>query len=108
MTSASEFLAIIPRSVLLPTPDPAKSPKRCPQPIVIQPSIARTPVENCSVIIGLSNGPGGGPSIGRHKAFVVSSGFPSIGFPSGSINRPNKKSPTGTVIGRLVVVTKLP
>ena len=62
LTSASEFLAIIPSKVLLPTPEPANNPIRCPQPNVKHESIALTPVENISVIIGLSNGPGGGPS----------------------------------------------
>ena len=65
-------------------------------------------MENCSVIIGLSNGPGGGPSTGRHVAPVVSSGLPSIGLPSGSISLPSKKSPTGTIIGFPVDVTRLP
>ncbi|MCQ2743905.1 MAG: NAD(P)H-dependent oxidoreductase subunit E [bacterium] len=101
-------LAIIPKSVLLPTPEPANKPIRCPQPNVIQASIARTPVENISVIIGLSNGPGGGPSIVLQIAPVVSIGLPSIGSPIGFTNLPSKKSPTGIVIGLPVVVTRLP
>ena len=107
-TSASEFLAIIPKSVDLPTPEPANKPIRCPQPKVKQLSIALTPVENISVIIGLSNGLGGGPSILRHCAFDKSNGWPSIGFPIGSINLPNKNSPTGIVIGWPVEDTKQP
>ena len=99
LTSASEFLAIIPRSVLLPTPEPANKPKRCPPPIVKQLSIALTPVENISVIIGRSKGSGGGPSIGLHSAPVVSSGIPSIGSPNGLIILPNRKSPIGIIIG---------
>ena len=108
LTSASEFLAIIPKSVLLPTPEPANKPSLCPQPIVIQPSIARTPVENISVIIGRSNGPGGGPSMALHNAPVVSNGLPSIGSPMGFIRRPNRNSPTGIMIGFPVDSTKLP
>ena len=108
LTSASEFLAIIPSNVLLPTPEPANNPIRCPQPNVIQESIALTPVENISWIIGRSNGPGGGPSTFLQVAPVVSIGFPSIGSPIGFINLPSKKSPTGIIIGCPVVWTKLP
>ena len=74
----------------------------------MQLSIALTPVEKTSVIIGLSNGPGGGPSIGRHSAPVVSRGIPSIGSPIGFISLPRRKSPTGIIIGLPVDVTRLP
>ena len=70
--------------------------------------MALTPVENISVIIGLSNGPGGGPSIGRQTAPVVSRGLPSIGSPIGFISLPRRKSPTGIMMGLPIDVTKLP
>ena len=44
LTSASQLRAIMPSSVLLPTPEPAKMPMRWPLPQVSRPSMARTPV----------------------------------------------------------------
>ena len=44
--SASAVLAMLPNRVLLPTPLPAKMPKRCPRPHSNMPSIAFWPVMN--------------------------------------------------------------
>ncbi|MNJ55014.1 hypothetical protein D3C77_504850 [compost metagenome] len=44
LTSADVLRAIIPISVLLPTPEPANMPTRWPLPIVRRPSIALTPI----------------------------------------------------------------
>ena len=46
LTSASPPRASMPSRVLLPPPATAKMPTRWPSPVVITPSIARTPVEN--------------------------------------------------------------
>ena len=43
LMSASVLRAIMESSVDLPTPEPAMMPMRCPSPIVMSPSIARTP-----------------------------------------------------------------
>ncbi len=43
LTSEEALRAICPMRVDLPTPEPAKSPTRCPSPTVRSPSIARTP-----------------------------------------------------------------
>ena len=56
LISAFTFFAIIPSSVLFPTPLPANIPILCPFPIVNVPSIAFTPNSIFSVIGGLSNG----------------------------------------------------
>ena len=45
LTSAVVYRAIIPKSVLLPTPDPAKIPILCPVPRVSIPSTTRTPTD---------------------------------------------------------------
>ena len=49
-SSAAVPRASIPSRVLLPTPEPAKIPTRCPRPSVRKPSIARTPVGSGSAM----------------------------------------------------------
>ena len=44
LTSALVWRAIMPNNTLFPTPLPAMIPIRCPRPMVMKPSIARTPV----------------------------------------------------------------
>ena len=56
--------AIMPSSVLLPTPEPAKMPTRWPWPSVSSPSIARTPVSSGSVMIWRCSGCGGSAASG--------------------------------------------
>jgi hypothetical protein len=58
-TSACEERQIMPSSELLPTPAPAKMPRRWPTPSVSMLSTARTPVENTSAT-GLRPNAGGG------------------------------------------------
>ena len=54
MTSDSEWRVIICKRTLLPTPDPAIIPRRCPRPIVNSPFIDLTPVSNALSIGALS------------------------------------------------------
>ena len=76
--------------------------------MVKSPSITRTPVDICCVIMGLWKASGIVPFIFMYLAPVISRGFESMGSPSGLINLPNKKSPTGSKIGPPVVSTKEP
>ena len=54
--SAEVFFAIIPRVVLLPTPEPAKIPILCPLPTVVKASTAFIPNDKGSVILFLFKG----------------------------------------------------
>ena len=108
LMSAFTFFAIIPISVLLPTPDPAKIPMRCPFPMVSMLSIAFTPNSIRSRIGGRDMGliywfrstqkdvpPWKGP-------------FPSMGCPSALITRPLRKAPIIRLSLRPVLRTKFP
>ena len=64
LTSAVVLRAIMPRTVLLPTPDPAKMPMRWPLPIVSSPSMARMPRLTGSVIRRRVSASGGAAKIG--------------------------------------------
>ena len=59
LISAFAERAIIPIVVLLPTPEPANSPIRCPFPTVLHPSMAFIPVGIISLILLLCIGLGG-------------------------------------------------
>ncbi len=64
LTEAAVLRAIMPSSVDLPTPEPAKMPRRWPRPQGITASSARTPSASRFVIGGRPSGLGGLPSTG--------------------------------------------
>jgi hypothetical protein len=108
-TSASQLRAIMPMSVVLPTPAPAKNPSRCPWPTVMQPSNARIPVLKGSSTGFLLSGSGGGfmighsishssSPVGRLNFFAIPSGMVS-GLPTPSRTRPRIFGPTRTQSG---------
>ena len=93
-TGASHPFTIMPISVDLPTPLPAKMPTFCPLPAVSSPSMLFMPT-----LKGSSMSPRFITSIG---AFIICSNssrwsgpLPSIGFIKGSTTRPRRFSPTG-------------
>ena len=67
LTSACAWRAIMPSSVLLPTPEPAKMPTRWPRPMVSRPSMARTPVSSGRSIASRSSGLGGSAASGTRS-----------------------------------------
>ena len=80
LTSACAWRAIMPSSVLLPTPEPAKMPMRWPRPTVSTPSSARTPVAMGSSMGRRSSGLGGSAESGT-RTVVPRSPMPSMGWP---------------------------
>ena len=92
--SASVKRVIIPNSVLLPTPDPANRPIRCPRPTVSNPFIARTPTSNGSEIPERAIGLSGSPRIGAVSDRI--SGILSKGTPAPSIILPKRSAPSCT------------
>jgi len=86
LTSAVVFRAIIPRSVLFPTPLPAKIPILWPLPTVMRPSIDRMPTGRGSFILRLFRGFGG--LLVRGYLSSGTKGFPSIGRPRPSNTLP--------------------
>ncbi|MCG3122718.1 MAG: hypothetical protein GIKADHBN_01119 [Phycisphaerales bacterium] len=96
LTSASERAAIVPSSVLFPTPGPAKMPIRWPLPRVVKRSTARTPV--CSGWVMRLRASGW---IGRGVSGIGMRSWmgplPSMGRPRPSTQRPSMRSPTGVV-----------
>lgn len=98
-TSACAPRAIIPSSVLLPTPDGAKMPTRWPTPSVISPSITRTPVGNGVSISLRASGFGGSCWVDTQVA-PVTGPRSSSGRPSPSSTRPNSASPTANTCSR--------
>ncbi len=107
LTWAEVERAIIPRREDLPTPEPAKMPRRCPRPQGTSASKARTPSETRSVIRGRVSGSGGAAWVGRGCA--ASTGpRPSMGSPSASMERPSSASETPTRNGCPVAVTVEP
>ena len=108
LTAAAVFRAIMPSSVDLPTPEPAKMPSRWPRPHGITASSARTPSASRRSIGGRPSGLGG-RSLDRLEAHVGRSGpLPSIGRPSPSSTRPSRPSPTGAISARPVATTSAP
>ena len=87
--------AIIPSSVLLPTPLPPNKPILCPRPQVRSPSIAVTPVPSGVVIDARDSGFSAEGRSGK-SSVVVSGPRSSSGRPRPSTTRPNSASPTGT------------
>src|SRR5439155_14914261 len=102
-----QLRAIMPSSVLLPTPEPAKMPMRWPRPQVSRPSRARTPVAS-GVRIGWRPSGFGGASVIRAMRDVLSGPLPSIGRASPSMTRPSSSSPTGTENPRPLGNTAVP
>ena len=94
LISALVFLANIPSRVLLPTPEPAKIPIRCPLPTVISPSTAFTPSGSTSLIILRFIGSGGAASTGHSSVALIAS--TSVGRPIPSKVCPNTSFPTKT------------
>src|SRR3954471_5665717 len=98
--------AIMPSSEDLPTPEPAKMPRRWPRPHGTSASSARTPSETCSSMRWRARGSGGEASTARRPR--ASSAPPSSGLPRPSSTRPSSSGPTGTLTGRAVAVTSWP
>ena len=106
-TSVEALRAIIPSTVLLPTPEPAKMPTRWPLPAVSSPSMARTPVVSRSTIPRRRIGCGGVPNIGLLNLVAIGP-RPSMGRPSPSTTRPSSSGPTGAVKSMPSEVTRAP
>src|SRR3954451_3761969 len=106
LTSASVDRAIIPKSEDLPTPEPAKMPRRWPRPQGTSASSARTPSETWSSMRWRASGSGGEACTARRPR--VSRSPPSSGLPRPSRTRPSSAEPTGTETGRPVAVTSWP
>src|SRR3954447_22216345 len=106
LTSALVDRAIMPSNEDLPTPEPAKMPRRWPRPHGTSASSARTPSDTCSVMRVRCIGSGGEASIGRSSRALRSA--PSSGRPNASTTRPSSSTPTGTETGRPVAVTAWP
>ena len=94
-TSASQKRAICPINVLLPTPEPANKPMRCPRPMVNKPSMARTPIEIISVTRCRLSGSGALRSTAQSCKAAPSSKacLPSMGLPNPSKIRPKRLQP---------------
>ena len=107
LTSASVERAIIPSSEDLPTPEPAKMPRRWPRPQGTSASSARTPRPTRSVMRGRRKGSGGAASAARMRG-RCSGSRPVSGRPSPSTARPSSWSDTATRKGRPVAVTAAP
>ena len=105
LISALVFLANIPISVDLPTPEPAKMPILCPFPTVISPSTALTPRGRTSSMIFLLIGSGGFAS--TEYSSPKRGSFPSI-LPSPSKVWPSISSLTRTLKVFPVFSTLLP
>ena len=83
----------MPSSTLLPTPEPAKIPIRCPLPQVNRPSMARMPVPSGWSIRGRVQACGGWRSKAARSA-SAGCGLPSTARPEASSTRPSSPSPT--------------
>ena len=106
LISAFVLRANIPRSVDLPTPDPAKIPILCPFPTVRSPSTAFTPSVNTSSIILRLIGSGGAAS--TEYAFPSLIVVLSASLPSPSKVLASSESLTCTINGCPVLTTILP
>ena len=106
-TSALAPRVIMPNSTLLPTPEPANSPMRCPWPTVIIALIARTPT-SMAVLMGLRAIGLMGLALKSAVALVIKGPKPSIGWPMPLTTRPNNSMPTGTPAPCPTGVTRAP
>ena len=107
LMSAFTFFAIMPSSVLLPTPLPANIPTLCPLPMESVPSMAFMPKSIRSLIGGRERGLMYGFSMEKNWSGLKPES-PSIGLPSASMILPFRKSPTGILSCCLVLRTKFP
>ena len=105
LTDAVVERAIMPSSVDLPTPEPAKMPSRWPRPHGTSASSARTPRSSRSSMRVRCSGDGGRPATARSDR-RSSAGPPSIGRPRPSSTRPRSASPTRTRNGSPVGSTR--
>jgi hypothetical protein len=106
-TSASLLRATIDSRLDLPTPEPAKMPRRCPRPTGTRVSSARTPRASGVSTRARRSGCGGVPDTpawGRPTRL----GPPSTGRPRPSRTRPSRASPRPTVSGPPVARTGAP
>ncbi|OIQ69022.1 hypothetical protein GALL_493780 [mine drainage metagenome] len=106
-TSASVPRAIIDSRVDFPTPDPAKTPIRCPRPTGTKASIARTPTPSWRSTLDLESAIGAAFST---ETIVVPVSGPrlSIGLPRPSRTRPRRARPTCIWRGPPVAATSTP
>ncbi len=95
-TSALVKRVIMPKSTLLPTPEPATKPTRCPRPSVNKPLIAFTPTSSTLSMGPRSMGLMGKPSKLK-RALQAGLGLPSKGSPRPSITRPKSSGPRQAV-----------
>src|SRR4051812_36517505 len=107
LISAEVERAIMPSSDDLPTPEPAKMPRRWPRPQGTSASSARTPSDTRSSMRGRERGSGGEASAGRHWASPIGP-LPSRGRPRPSRARPSSASETSTLSGRPLAVMRAP
>src|ERR1700733_10526617 len=107
LTSAVVDRAIMPSSEDLPTPEPAKMPRRWPLPHGTRGSRARTPRPTRSEIRGRVRASGGVAVAARDCAWSRSP-YSSSGVPSPSMTRPSKPSPIATLKGLPVGCTEVP
>ena len=92
-TSAEVNLVNMPNKTLLPTPDPAIRPSRCPHPTVSMALIAFTPTSSTRSIGGRCIGLIGLPCRPRLSLHLIGA-KPSRGSPNASTTRPSRLSPT--------------
>ena len=105
--AVQQFLSGLKEPTTPPTPDPAKIPMRCPLPMGMSPSMARTPRCSCWVMRCLVRGAGAWLSV--VTVGIAGSGpRSSIGVPSASMTRPRSPWPTGTRMGARVAVARTP
>ena len=107
ITSAWVLRVNMPNKVLLPTPEPANSPKRWPLPMVVSALIARTPTSSGSVIASRSRGLSASP-LNAVLLSDSSSPPPSIKRPAPSSTRPSISSPTATAFSSSIGTTGAP
>ncbi len=107
LTSARVLRAIMPRSVLLPTPLPEKIPNLCPRPQVSKPSMALIP-NTRGVCIRCRFRGCGGILLRVVHSWASTCPFPSSGFPKPSSILPIKPKPTDTINFLFVSSTLLP
>ena len=107
LISAEVERAIMPSSEDLPTPEPAKMPRRWPRPQGTSASRARTPRDTRSSMRGRERGSGGEASAGRHCVSGIGP-RPSSGRPRPSSARPSSASDTSTFNGWPEAITRAP
>src|SRR6201995_156207 len=107
LTSAVVERALMPSSEDLPTPEPAKMPRRWPSPHGTRVSRARTPRPTRSEIRGRVRA-SGGVALADRARVSSRSPYSSSGLPRPSMTRPRRPSPTETLKGLPVGCTEVP